>query len=336
MRKKKLWIFLTSVVLVVGTGTGIIYSQQAKAQEESRIEAQKAKEAADMLEKQTAEKETKAKNAVAALYFDDKKVLLADGYTPAKATEAKQLAEALKNKELKESLVSEITKANVLYASIEGTQKATLALFKDADQKSLASGVDAAKLAAVKKAIDSVPQNIAKMNLNKAWTVASNLMKVEVAAKQKAEADRAAKEQAVVTTSETKGTPNEQSTPNKSTSSSNNSNESSSKDNGSDNSSTANSSSSSSNYNAQTNKESNSSSSPSKNNNQSSSSSKSSGSTPPKSNSESGNSGKNSSKTKDESNNKAPSGNHNYEPEKEGINGESENQNGGTDISWGW
>ncbi|MBC1780504.1 hypothetical protein [Listeria booriae] len=336
MRKKKLWIVLTSVVLVVGTGTGIIYSQQAKAQEESRIEAQKAKEAADMLEKQTAEKETKAKNAVAALYFDDKKVLLADGYTPAKATEAKQLAEALKNKELKESLVSEITKANVLYASIEGTQKATLALFKDADQKALASGVDAAKLAAVKKAIDSVPQNIAKMNLNKAWTVASNLMKVEVAAKQKAEADRAAKEQAVVTTSETKGTPNEQSAPNKSTSSSNNTNESSSNDNGSDNSSTANSSSSSSNYNAQTNKESNSSSSPSKNNNQSSSSSKSSGSTPPKSNSESGNSGKNSSKTKDESNNKAPSGNHNYEPEKEGINGESENQNGGTDISWGW
>ncbi|MBC2324648.1 hypothetical protein [Listeria booriae] len=202
MQKKKLWIVLTSAVLVVGTGTGIIYSQQAKAQEESRIEAQKAKEAADMLEKQTAEKETKAKNAVAALYFDDKKVLLADGYTPAKATEAKQLAEALKNKELKESLVSEITKANVLYASIEGTQKATLALFKDADQKALASGVDAAKLAAVKKAIDSVPQNIAKMNLNKAWTVASNLMKVEVAAKQKAEADRAAKEQAVVTTSE--------------------------------------------------------------------------------------------------------------------------------------
>ncbi|MBC1333476.1 hypothetical protein [Listeria booriae] len=202
MRKKKLWIVLTIVVLVAGTGTGIIYSQQAKAQEESRIEAQKAKEAADMLEKQTAEKETKAKNAVAALYFDDKKVLLADGYTPAKATEAKQLAEALKNKELKESLVSEITKANVLYASIEGTQKATLALFKDADQKSLASGVDAAKLAAVKKAIDSVPQNIAKMNLNKAWTVASNLMKVEVAAKQEAEADRAAKENAVVTTSE--------------------------------------------------------------------------------------------------------------------------------------
>lgn len=189
-------------MLVVGTGTGIIYSQQAKAQEESRIEAQKAKEAADMLEKQTAEKGTKAKNAVAALYFDDKKVLLADGYTPAKATEAKQLAEALKNKELKESLVSEITKANVLYASIEGTQKATLALFKDANQKALATGVDAAKLAAVKKAIDSVPQNLAKSNLNKSWTVATNLMKVEVAAKQKAEADRVAKEQAVVTSSE--------------------------------------------------------------------------------------------------------------------------------------
>ncbi|MBC1228675.1 hypothetical protein [Listeria booriae] len=202
MQKKKLWIVLTSVVLVVGTGTGIIYSQQAKAQEESRIEEQKAKEAADMLEKQTAEKETKAKNAVAALYFDDKKVLLADGYTPAKATEAKQLAEVLKNKELKESLVSEITKANVLYASIEGTQKATLALFKDANQKALATGVDAAKLAAVKKAIDTVPQNLAKTNLNKSWTVASNLMKVEVAAKQKAEADRAAKEKAVVTTSE--------------------------------------------------------------------------------------------------------------------------------------
>ncbi|EUJ42936.1 hypothetical protein [Listeria riparia] len=131
-----------------------------------------------------------------------KKVLLADGYTPAKATEAKQLAEALKNKELKESLVSEITKANVLYASIEGTQKATLALFKDANQKALATGVDAAKLAAVKKAIDSVPQNLAKSNLNKSWTVATNLMKVEVAAKQKAEADRVAKEQAVVTSSE--------------------------------------------------------------------------------------------------------------------------------------
>lgn len=189
-------------MLVVGTGTGIIYSQQAKAQEESRIEAQKAKEAAELLEKQTVENENNAKKAVAALYFDDKKVLLADDYTPAKSSAAKQLAEALKNKELKESLVVDIEKANALYASIEGTQKATLALFKDADQKALASGVDAAKLATVKQAIDTVPQNLAKTNLNKSWTVASNLMKVEVAAKHKAEADRVAKEQAVVTSSE--------------------------------------------------------------------------------------------------------------------------------------
>ncbi|KGL43641.1 hypothetical protein [Listeria newyorkensis] len=207
MQKKKLWIVLTSIALVAGAGTGIFYSQQAKAQEESRVEAQKEKEAADLLQKQTVEKETTAKNAVAALYLDDKKVLLADDFTPAKATAAKQLADALDNKDLKGALVGDIAKANVLYASIEGTQKATQALFQDANQKVLATGVDAAKLTAVKKAIDSVPQNLAKANLNKGWIIASNLLKADIAAKQKAEADRVAKEQAVVATNETKEAP---------------------------------------------------------------------------------------------------------------------------------
>lgn len=202
MQKKKLWIVLTSVALVAGAGTGIIYSQQAKAQEESRIEAQKEQQAADLLQKQTAEKETNAKNTVAALYFDDKKVLLADDFTPAKATAAKQLADALDNKDLKGALVGDIAKANVLYASMEGTQKATQALFKDANQKALAAGVDTAKLTAVKKAIDSVPQNLAKSNLNKGWIIASNLLKADIAAKQKAEVDRVAKEQAAVATKE--------------------------------------------------------------------------------------------------------------------------------------
>ncbi|MBC1228758.1 hypothetical protein [Listeria booriae] len=206
-KKTKVWIVTALSLVVIGSGTGILYAQHAQAKEESRIEAQKAKEAAELLEKQTVENETNAKKAVAALYFDDKKVLLADDYTPAKSSAAKQLAEALKNKVLKESLVGDIAKANALYASIEGTQKATLALFKDANQKALATGVDAAKLATVKKAIDTVPQNLAKSNLNKSWTVASNLMKVEVAAKQKAEADRAAKEQAVIAANEMKEAP---------------------------------------------------------------------------------------------------------------------------------
>ncbi|MBC2149645.1 hypothetical protein [Listeria booriae] len=351
MRKKKLWIFLTSVVLVVGTGTGIIYSQQAKAQEESRIEAQKAKEAADMLEKQTAEKETKAKNAVAALYFDDKKVLLADGYTPAKATEAKQLAEALKNKELKESLVSEITKANVLYASIEGTQKATLALFKDADQKALASGVDAAKLAAVKKAIDTVPQNLANTNLNKSWTVASNLMKVEVAAKQKAEADRTAKEQDVVATNEKtsevgkQGTTGSASKTQESGSSTSASAGASSDNNTSSYSSSGSTSSSSSSNKSYASDE--------KSQQSSGSNSGAAKQTQPKSNSNtqstpksnqnshsnstSGNGSKSTGQEKPKQEPSKPSTENNYDTSKETNNGSKPNPNsGGTTNSWGW
>ncbi|MBC2164632.1 hypothetical protein [Listeria booriae] len=350
-KKTKVWIVTALSLVVIGSGTGILYAQHAQAKEESRIEAHKAKAAADLLEKQTVEKETTAKNAVAALYFDDKKVLLADDYTPAKAKEAKQLAEALKNKILKESLVVDIEKANALYVSIEGTQKATLALFKDASQKALASGVDAAKLATVKKAIDTVPQNLAKTNLNKSWTVASNLMKVEVAAKQRAEANRAAKEQDVVATNEktsgvgTQGTTDSASNTQESGSSTSASVGASSDNNTSSYSSSGSTSSSSSSNKSYASDE--------KSQQSSGSNSGAAKQTQPKSNSNtqntpksnqnshsnstSSNGSKSTGQEKPKQEPSKPSTENNYDTSKETNNGSKPNPNsGGTTNSWGW
>ncbi|KGL46314.1 hypothetical protein EP56_01615 [Listeriaceae bacterium FSL A5-0209] len=354
MQKKKLWIVLTSVALVAGAGTGIFYSQQAKAQEESRIEAQKEQQAADLLQKQTAEKETNAKNAVAALYLDDKKVLLADDYTPAKATAAKQLADALDNKDLKGALVGDIAKANVLYASIEGTQKATQALFQDANQKALAAGVDTAKLTAVKKAIDSVPQNLAKANLNKGWIVASNLLKADIAAKQKAEADRVAKEQAVVATKEqiseaqtsaggdasnTQGNSASDSSSagnQKRTEASNNNNGASSQ---SSSGSTSNSQSSSKSYasNEKAQQSSGSTSGTAEGQSKANSNTQSTPKSSQNSNSASNNGSKSTGQGKPEQETSKPSTENNYDTSKETNNGSKPNPNsGGTTNSWGW